>query len=405
MTRAICGLAVSVALLWGLSAVDAAEVFLLTGGGRVTGELLNRDQTPRETYVVCTVGGGQVTLARSQVKRFVALRPIEEQYAKIRPSYADTVQGQWAAAEWCRENHLSPQRTTHLQRIIELDPDHAQARGILGYASINGKWATQEDRMTGQGYRRYEGRWRTPQEIELIEANRNDDLAEKAWMIKIRRWRDWLGTDRDADGRRNILGIEDPHAVVALSRLLETDDVESMRLLYIETLARIGSGNAVQTLAVCSMEDPTEEVRLTCLDHLEKADNPDVIDYYVGKLQDKDNRKVILAAVALRRMKDPTSVGPLIEALVTTHKFKVVTSQPGSMTTTFGTGPGGSGAPGGSGLSMGGAPKIFTRQIPNRPVLDALIELTGQNFNFDQQAWKYWHSSQRDRGAIDARRG
>ncbi len=405
MTRAICGLAVSVALLLGLSAAEAAELFLLTGGGRVSGELLNPDQTPRETYVIRTAGGGQVTLARSQVERFVASRPIEDQYAKIRPSYADTVEGQWALAEWCRENRLMLQRRTHLQRIIELDPDHAGARGVLGYKLVNGKWATQEGLMTAQGYRRYQGRWRTSQEIELIESDRKNELAEKEWAMKIRRFRAWLDTDRDGDGRRSILGIEDPHAVVALTRLLETDEAEHARLLYVETLARIDTGGAMQTLAVCSMEDPIEEVRLTCLDYLEKTDHPDVTDYYVGKLRSKDNRVINLAAVALRRMKDPSSVGPLIDALVTTHKFKVGTNQPGSMTTTFGTGPGGSGAPGGSGLSMNNAPKIFTQTIPNRPVLDALIELTGRNFNFDQQAWRYWHSSQRSRGTIDARRG
>ncbi|HYW78841.1 MAG TPA: HEAT repeat domain-containing protein [Thermoguttaceae bacterium] len=405
MTRVICGLAASVALLWGLSAAEAAERFLLIGGGRVTGELLNPDQVPRETYVVGTAGGGQLTLERSQVERVETLRPVEEEYAKIGPSFADTVEGQWAAAEWCRENRLSPQRMTHLQRIIELDPNHADARGVLGYRLLNGKWVTQEDVMAAQGYRRYQGRWRTQQEIDLIEANRNNELAEKEWAVKIRRWRDWIGTDRDADGRRNILGIKDPHAVVALTRLLESDTLVPMRLLYIETLARIGSGNAMQALAVRSMEDPIEEVRLTCLDYLEKADSPDVIDYYVGKLRAKDNRVVNLAAVALRRLKDPSSIGPLIDALVTTHKFKIVTSKPGSMTGTFGTGPGGSGAPGGSGLSMGGGPKIITQHMSNRPVLDALIELTGQNFNFDQQAWKYWHSSQRSRGTIDARRG
>ncbi|KKK50146.1 hypothetical protein LCGC14_3127940, partial [marine sediment metagenome] len=340
-------------------------VFELTTGGRVTGEWLNRNEPSRKAYIVQTASGARVTLAKSQVKRFFHVRPIEEEYAKIRPSYPDTVEGQWAIAQWCRENRLSRQRKTHLQRIIELDPDHVAARGALGYKSINGQWSTQEEAMLRQGYRRYEGRWRTSQEIELIEKKRKVDVAQKQWAVKIKRWRGWLGTDRDADGRRSILGIEDPQAVVALIRFLESEPVEHVRLLYVEALARVGTPDAVKALAIRSMTDKAEEVRLTCLDYLEKTDDPEPIDYYVGMLRHAENHMVNKAAVALKRMRDPSSVGPLIEALVTTHKFKITTGNPGSMTTTFGTGPGGSGAPGGSGLSTGGGTRIVHQRFPN----------------------------------------
>ena len=43
MTRAVFGLTVSVVLLLSLSA-EAAELFFLTGGGRVTGELLSAEK-------------------------------------------------------------------------------------------------------------------------------------------------------------------------------------------------------------------------------------------------------------------------------------------------------------------------------------------------------------------------
>jgi len=38
-------------------------------------------------------------------------------------------------------------------------------------------------------------------------------------------------------------------------------------------------------------------------------------------------------------------------------------------------------------------------------VLDALTALTGQNFNFDKQAWKYWYAAQKKTpDSLDARR-
>lgn len=403
-----CGaLRLTVAALVLLAAGRAAgeTVFVLTTGGRVTGELLNPEETPRQKFVIRAVGGARVTLEPSQVKQVLITRPEELQYEKIRPKYPDTVEGQWALAEWCFQQRLTAQREKHLRRVIELDPDHAEARRALGYSQLDGEWVTREEIMTRRGYQRYKGRWRTPQEIELLEKKRRVEIAEKEWAQKLGRWRDWLGTERDPQGRRNILAIDDPHAVEALTRNLTGDPSAHARTLYIEVLAKIGSPEAIEALAVCSIEDPVEEVRLTCLDYLEKKERPEVVAYYVGKLRAKDNRVVNLAAIGLGRMKDPSAVGPLIDALITVHKFKVSTGNPGSISTTFGTGPGGSGAPpGAGGLSVGGRPRIVSRYIRNRYVLDALIALTGQNFNFDERAWKYWYAGQQKRPNVDTRR-
>ena len=115
-----------------------------------------------------------------------------------------------------------------------------------------------------------------------------------------------------------------------------------------------------------------------------------------------------LAAIGLGRMKDPSAIGPLIDALVTVHKFKIV--KPGgdnAMSGTFGTGPRGSGAPsGGIGMSAGGGPTHHPpKHQPIRPCWMRLVALTGQNFNFDKQAWKYWYAAQKKAPAsLDARR-
>jgi hypothetical protein len=400
VTRLGVALTVSLALLWTLSRPAAAEVFILTTGGRVEGQWLNRDETPRKKFVIQTSGGGQITLARTQVKEVLQARPEELEYQKIRPSYADTVEGQWALAEWCRTNRLTAQRETHLRRVIELDPDHVQARRALGYNQIDGKWQTQEEVMTARGYRRYNGRWLTPQEIELAERKRKNDLAEKQWAQKLKRWRDWLDSDRAAEGRKNILAINDPHAVAALAHSLQNERFPQARILYVEALANIGTPDATEALAACSVDDPNQEVRLTCLDYLEKRPNPDVVAYYVGRLRSKDNRVVNRAAVGLAHMKDPSAIGPLIQALVTVHKYKVTRGNPGAMSARFPTGN----TPGGTGLAMNDGPKIISVPLTNQPVLDALVALTGQNFSFDQQAWTYWYAAQRKPANLDARR-
>jgi hypothetical protein len=391
-------------MLSGAGRTVSAEVFVLANGGRMVGELVNRDESPREKFVIQPADGARITLDAAAVKQVIRPKPDELEYEKIRPTYPDTAAGQWELAQWCRERRLTTQRETHLRRVIELDPNHVEARRALGYSQVDGQWVTQEEIMTQRGYQRYKGAWKLPQEIELMEGKRKLETAHQEWFQKVKRWRGWLGTDRDAQGRENLRTIEDAMAVKALAMSLRDDSSARARLLYTEALAKIDTPEAAKALAIASISDPVEEVRLTCLDHLQTKKRPDVVAYLVGKLRDKDNRVVNLAAIGLGRMRDPSAIGPLIDALVTTHKFKIVKAGgDGAMSTTFGTGPGG--RPAGGGMSAGGGPQLIRQHIVNQAVLDALTALTGQNFNFDKQAWKYWLAAQKKTpDSLDARR-
>ena len=181
-----------------------AEVFVLTNGGRLSGELVNRQEIPRKQYIIKVAGAGQITLAASQVEQVLNRRPDDEEYEKIRPAYPDTVEGQWALAEWCRQRKLPVQRETHLKRIIELDPNHPDARRALGYVQIDGQWATQAESMIERGYVRYKGRWMLRQQIEIIENKNKLENAQQEWSQNIKRWRGWLGTDRDEQAKEKF---------------------------------------------------------------------------------------------------------------------------------------------------------------------------------------------------------
>ncbi len=380
----------------GLSA--RAEVFLLDQGGKIEGRLLNPDESPRRSYVIKTPEGITITLNRAQVKQVVRRRPNEEEYERIRPRYPDTVEGQFALAEWCRQNNLPAQRRVHLERVIELDPNHVRARHGLGYSQVGGRWITQKEAMKEQGLEWYKGRYRTRQEIELLEERQRQEAAEKEWMQKINRWESWLGTDKAAAAREALQSIRDPAAVKGLVLAMRSNPNPNVRLLFVAALGRIGTQEAQKALATFAIEDPVEEVRLSCLDILKVYKTPAAVDFFVGYLRHKDNRLVNRAGVALGQMGDPSAIGPLIDALVTTHKYKIQTRPPGQTTTTFGMGPGG--APGPAGLSIGGGgPRVITEHVQNRAVLDALSTLTGVNYGFDVRAWRAWYTMQRKREA------
>jgi len=376
----------------------SAEVLVLTGGGRVTGQWLNRDESPRKQYVIKVDDGSKVTVAADQVRQVLRPRSDEAEYERIRPTYPDTADAQWELAQWCRSHSLKAQRETHLRRVIELDPNHADAHRALGYSQVDGKWVTRDEVMIQRGYQRYKGQWKLPQEIDLLKSKEELTSGQQEWFQKLKRWRGWLGSDRHEQACSQIRSINDPVAGKALTMALRDETNPAYRMLYIDALAKIDNPDAAKALAITSIYDPVEEIRLTCLDRLETKKRPDIVSYYVGKLKDKDNRIVNLAGLALGRLKDPSSIGPLIDALVTTHKFKIVKAGGDNATSaSFGSG--------GTGLSAGGGPKIIRQNIPNQTVLDALVAITSQNFNFDKPAWKYWLAAQKKApDTLDARR-
>ena len=383
--------------------VAAADVFVLSGGGRVVGDLVNSSRLPQETYAIKTSAGVQITLPPSQVQEHLRPRPAEIEYDKMRPRYPDTVQGQWALAEWCREHTLLSQRNAHLERILDLDPNHEKARRALGYFLKDGKWTTEEKVRKGDGWVRYKGRWRLPQEVEMMKEQEELKTVQSEWKQKINRWREWLGGNKAREAYLNFQRVRDPAAVAALAAALQEDPRDQARMLFIEALARIGTPDAVEVLAVDSLADPVPEVRLTCLDYLKRMKDRGAADYFIDALANRDNVLVNRAAIALEHLEAELAVGPLIDALITVHKIKVTSGNPGQMSTTFGSGGSGGGAPGG--LSMGGeGPKIITRPFPNQAVLDALVSLTGVDYGFDVGRWKAWYATQRRRQEIDTRR-
>ena len=374
-----------------IAANARAEIFVLANSGQVRGELLNKEESPRKTFVVKTADGGQVTLDKAQVVKVLTPSAAQLEYEEIAPRYPDTVEGQWQLAQWCLEHKLSAERRPHLQRLIELDPDHREARAALGYSKVDGAWVQPDQLMKQKGYVLYKGRWVFPQEVELLEQNRKDELAEKEWFGKLKRWRDELsGRDplRAEKARDNIRAINDPYAVAALADYFNRETERQVREWYIESLNKIATTGAYRTLAMHAIEDADVEIRLACLDQLGGKQLPEVVAYFLGCLKSKDNVRVNRGGFALGRMKDPTTVVPLIEALVTKHQFKVITGPPpGATSATFDK----TGSSGGGGLAVGGAPpKIITQDLTNREVHDALAEITGKDYGYDIAGWRGW---------------
>ncbi|MCL4205825.1 MAG: hypothetical protein KJ000_25355 [Pirellulaceae bacterium] len=388
--------------------LPADDVFVLENGGRIHGRWQNRNKDPDENFAIQLREGGRLTLSPAQVQRAIVEDPRLDEYRQVAACAEDTVAGHSEMAQWCRQRGLEDQRQIHLQRIIELDPDHAVARRELGYTQIRGRWVTRQQHMESRGFERHAGRWRLPQDIQIIEELQESDRVRKDWLLKLRRWRAMMATEGAGEAYRQVAAVADPIAVSALRQLLAEEPYRQVKMLYIEVLGKIGDPASTLTLAEASLRDPDEEIFHACLKQLIRNQPPHIAKPYLDTLKDGNNVRLNRAGYALGRLGDRSCIPPLIDSLITTH-YVVLPSNPNTHTATFARPAGsGSGGPlGGTGFSSGEPPPVIARTVRNEEVLQSLILLSGGvNFGFDQRAWNSWLANENRQAvpAFDARR-
>jgi HEAT repeat protein len=253
--------------------------------------------------------------------------------------------------------------------------------------------------MAKLGYQRHSGGWRTAQEIEIIERNEKTTLAQKQWNKKLERLRQDLATGAAADATEELAEITDPQAVPALTAALASDPLRRVRLLYMESLVRIGTSAAQAALVAAALDHPDPETRIDATDRLAKLAPQAAANALAAALAGPDNARINRAAAALGRLGVVTVVPQLVNVLETRHVVTVGDGPPeGSTTATFTPG-------GGAGLSMGSSRRQVAVPMKNEQVLEALVALTRENFGWDLTAWRGWLARRRAPASIDLRRG
>jgi hypothetical protein len=394
-----CGL-----LAFAQSAAEA-EVFLLRTGGRIEGEWLNPQRGVTEDYLLRNTAGVQVALASPQVTRVLATTDVQKQYEEQLHKAPATVAGHLQLAQWCREAGLTQQRKFHLEQIIKLEPDHEEARLGLGYGRFpNGGWMTPDQYMLRQGYVKYRGSWKLPQEIEIEARDREFELADKEWRKRLKIWLGHLDNDkRAADAVQGIQGIRDPAAANALADILADDEnALDLRLLCLEVIGKLPPGLVTSTLIQLSLHDGNENLRERCLVELKRQGSHLAIPVFVKELGSKDNKIVRRAAIGLHVLGAVSATKQLIDALVTTHKYLIQSGSKGQYSPSFS--PDGNGGLGG--MTAGSKTQIVKQDIQNDEVLSALTALhPGVNFAFDEDKWRRWFMSSKGAVVPDLRRG
>jgi hypothetical protein len=337
---------------WACAVSAADDLLLLKHGGWIHGHWENRDKDAEQNYVIALPEGGNVTLSPSQVQRIIARE--------------------------CWESTPS------------------QAEDAPQFEQIDEHLGTRPHYTQSRGYQRHAGRWRTPQDIQLIEERQEIERVQKEWLRKLRQWRTMLGTDSSPEAYRNIRAVTDPMAVPALRQLLAEERYRQPKLLVIDVLGQIGDRASWLALAEAGLRDPDEEIFHASLAQLIRHRPPHISKPYLDSLNDRSNIRVNRAAHALGRLGDPSCMVPLIDALFTTHYVVLQPKRKGRTTTFVRSADPTSSTPwGGIGFSSGTQPLVLGQTLRNEEVLQALILLSGgANFGFDQRAWNSWLANQ-----------
>ncbi len=396
-------LALMIPATWSATSTVRGEVFLLTNGGRVEGEWINRSPDTPAMYEIDLADGGHVTLSKEQVDRVIVKSDAVLAYEAALPKVPDTVKGHWAMAERCRKAGLKTQREFHLRKVLELEPGNSDARHALGYSLVDGEWIKADEWLREQGYVRHKGAWRLPQEVELDARNERQSLEEKEWRKRLRVSRNSIvrGRNDSAEALAQLKAVNSAYAITGLKEMLsDKDEPQQLKLIYIDLLGQFDNSSAVAGLLERVMKDPDPEIRERSIEALKKHGVEQAVAVLSRALGDKDNKVVNHAGWALGRLGSPAAVGPLIDAVTTKHKFKITGGNPGSMNAGFSS-------TGGMQFSPGGQrPRIIERELQNRQVLSALTALTpqGVNFGYNKQAWKNWLAQQHYDPGINLRR-
>lgn len=381
-----------ICLFLGVSAATSEDFLELRNGNRLSGKWLNPTTQKPATYRFETSEGLLLEIAAEEVAAADRQGKQSDEYEKKLAQTPNTVEGNLELAQWCQENGLPSRQKIHLRRVLELEPDHAEARRKLGYRRmLDGQWRTAEEEMAEQGKVFYNGRWMSKQEKEALENKKKDKYAVQKLTKSIARWRTDIGTRKNDEAIANLESLMDPLAVPGLTQALKKEKRQSVRKLLLKALGRIGTPEAWKVLMVTAVNDSDEEIRMSCLDILKVHPNPQITEYFISRLSPKTstNVQVNRAAQALGELGDRTAISSLIDALITRHKY-VINPNQGQTTTTFG----GQSGTGGGGFSFGSSQQLVYKHHQNEGALNALKKLTGVNFIYDIPSWKSWYQSQ-----------
>ena len=387
-----------------------ADTVVLKDGGRVVGKVT----VTKFDVVVDIRPGMRVSFPKDQVKQIIfedtPREVFRQKLAKLDPKDAA---GHYSLGMWAKENGLKEEAKLCFEKAIGIEPDHTAARKELGHVRHEGKWLPYDEAMKARGLIEYDGRWVTPEQKEKLEKKDKIDALKKNIKKLINRM---ASTDKTVVDKavEEFMKIRDPLAVPALDEAAKHRK-GFIRFLTVKLYGEFDPGLVSDQLVTRAVADSDERIRKQAVEVLRKIKSKTA---YIGMLKNfyynRSGDVRLWAMEALGALKDKNSIAPLIES-VAYNVRRVVTIPDATPDTFIGTQarkvigvrrvadafgrvvevP----IIGDVTAGFGGGAKqaVVDDVIFNLGARLALREITGQDHNYDKNAWRKWWKENKDK--------
>jgi len=206
-------------------------------------------------------------------------------------------------------------------------------------------------------------------------------------------------------GAKLLAAIQDPLAIGPLTSILSEGNARTRRLL-VDWLDALKEDETTMNLVVIAVLDPNKSVRARATQALLSRPDPRVVEDLQAALDSDEDDIVRNAAVALGTLRARVAAGDLVELLSFTRRMTIRLPRGELLAAIQGSyiagmryklAPGVAQAEPIIGTIHSGT-QVDRQQVRVRrnvtvyrtEVQEALIKITGQNFGFDQDAWRLW---------------
>jgi hypothetical protein len=149
-----------------LAAPLLADEIQLRGGGKLTGEIVDRT----EDSVTIDIGAGTMTVQRSTIVGIdeESTSALQEYRARAARIAADDIEGWRTLGRWAVQYGLSAQAHDAYSHVHAANPNDLDANRALGLVLYEGRWITEEESYKARGFVKFGGDWMTPEERDGI---------------------------------------------------------------------------------------------------------------------------------------------------------------------------------------------------------------------------------------------
>ncbi len=184
---ALCATGPVVLLL--LAAAAQADEVHLQGGSTIEGRATRDGDT-----VVVRVESGVIRLPADSVARIDKAEASDDVAQRRRAALGPReIKGRLELAAYCRDHDLKSTERALLEEVIELEPNHAEARRLLGYVRSEHGWVqrrVQEQQARDADNEAWLARQRARERDQArVDADRERDLATRQMQLESERMR------------------------------------------------------------------------------------------------------------------------------------------------------------------------------------------------------------------------